>query len=558
MAEAPHPRRTTLILLALVLTAVWFGTLNVRELIRPDEGRYAEIAREMVATGDWLTPRLNGIKYFEKPPLQYWATAAAYSLFGEHPWSARLWSALTGFSCLLLVFFAGRLLFGEAVAFYAALILAGSPGFIMVSQMNTLDMGLTLFMTATLLFFLLALRNDANESAGPRSAWMLAAWAAAALAVLSKGLIGIVLPGGVLAAYVLLQRDWRLLRRLRWGWGLAIFLVITAPWFVLVQSANPEFARFFFIHEHFARYASEGHRRSGAWWYFLPVLAFGMLPWIASLPHALIGGWREAAARHAFRPRRFLALWAVLIFVFFSVSGSKLQSYILPILPALALLIAHRIHAASPRALLWNAMTVAAAGLAIVIYAPYVPTRASVNTPAELYALYVPWLLAAGAAGLTLSLCAAWASLRGKRDAALIAISAGMLATTLIAALGHNKLAPSFSAHGLAQQIKPHLERDVPFYSVLDYDQALPFYTKRTMTLVGFADEMAFGLQQEPHLWLKDLPAFVRAWQRQPRALAIMQPATYAKLKSDGLPMQIIGKDLRRIVVRKPVASANP
>ena len=554
MTDSGQRPRMPWIVLAVLLTAVWFGTLNVRDLIRPDEGRYAEIPREMVASGDWLTPRLNGIKYFEKPPLQYWATASAYTLFGEQPWSARLWPALSGMLCMLLVYFAGRHLFGTTVALYATLILAGSPGFIMVAQMNTLDMGLTLFMTATLLFFLLALREDA----GPRSPWMLAAWASAALAVLSKGLIGIVLPGGVLIAYVLLQRDWKLLGRLRWGWGLAIFLAISAPWFILVQRANPEFLQFFFIHEHFARYASETHRRSGAWWYFVPVLAFAMLPWLPSLPRALLGGWRTAPVRSTWHPRRFLTLWAVLIFAFFSVSGSKLQSYILPILPALALLIAQALKDARPRTVLWHAATLGGAALAILAYAPRLTAHASATTPAELYALYVPWLLAAGAAGLAFSVLAAWAGVRGRRDTALLCIGAGMLATTLLAALGHNTLSPSFSAAGLSRQIQPHLEKDIPFYSVLDYDQALPFYTKRTMTLVGFADEMAFGLQQEPQLWFSTLPEFIRAWRAHPRALAVMARASYAKLKSDGLPMQVIGSDTRRVAVKKPDASANP
>lgn len=554
MTDAALPRRATLILLLLLLAAVWFGTLDVRALIRPDEGRYAEIPREMVATGDWLTPRLNGIQYFEKPPLQYWATATAYTLFGEHAWTARLWPALTGFLCLLLVYFAGRALFSATVAMYATLILAGSPGFIVTSQMNTLDMGLTLFMTATCLCFMLALR-DGNAA---RSPWMLMAWASAALAMLSKGLIGIVLPAGVLGAYVLLHRDWRLLQQLRWGWGVVIFLAIAAPWFVLVEQATPGFAEFFFIHEHFARFASEGHRRTGAWWYFFPVLAVAMLPWLPALPRALIAGWRDAPQRDGWRPRRFLTLWAVLIFAFFSLSGSKLQSYILPILPALALLLAHTLATAHPKALRWHALTLGVAAAAILLYAPHVPSHASAKTPASLYALYVPWLQAAGVAGLLMALYAAWASVRGSRLTAIAAAAVGMLCTTLIAALGHNTLSPSFSGQGLARQIAPHLDQDIPFFSVLDYDQTLPFYTRRTMTLVAFADEMAHGLKLEPHLWRKDLPAFVAEWGRLPRALAIMEPPTYAKLKSDGLPMQIIGSDWRRIVVRKPAASPNP
>lgn len=550
MSESTSIPRTTLIFLALLLAAVWFGTLEMRKLVRPDEGRYSEIPREMVATGDWLTPRLNGIKYFEKPPLQYWGTAAAYSVFGEHHWTARLWPALTGFLCVLLIFFAGRRLFGEVVGFYAALILASSPGFLMVAQINTLDMGLTLFMTATLSCFLLALSGARPE----KSPWMIAAWACAALAVLSKGLIGIVLPGGVLIFYVLLQRDWQLLTRLRWGWGLLTFFGITAPWFILVQIANPEFFDFFFIREHFSRFSSKVHRREGGWWYFLPILVFGMLPWVLHLPRALINGWREHHSGTAFSPRRFLVVWCVLIFLFFSVSGSKLPSYIVPIFPALALLAAQALLSTRLNALFWHALALAAGAIAIVAYAPYVTNWASEKVPAQLFALYTPWLMAAGAAGVAGCLVGAWASRRGRRHVAIVSIALGAFATSQLAALGHNAMAPSYSAYGFAQQIKPHLRADIPIYSVHNYDQTLPFYLKRTMILVEYADEMAYGIQQEPQRWIKDIPDFVQAWNARTEAIAILEAPTYAKLKNDGLPMQIIGQDIRRIAVKKPAA----
>lgn len=552
MSEPAPPRRSTLLILALLFAVVWFGTLDVRKLIRPDEGRYAEIAREMAVSGDWVTPRLNGIKYFEKPPLQYWTTAAAFRVFGANEWTARLWPALTGMLCILLTCYAGRRLYGDSAAFYAAVILAGSPGFIMVGQMNTLDMGLTLFMTATLFCFLLAL-NDTRHKHSP---WMLAAWACAALAVLSKGLIGIVLPGAVLVVYVLIQRDWQVLGRLHWAWGLAVFFAVAAPWFVLVQRANPEFFEFFFVHEHFSRFTTQVHRRSEPWWFFFPVLAFGILPWLLYLPQALINGWRGQASGHGkFQTGRVLVIWSVLIFVFFSVSRSKLPSYTMPIVPALALMMAHALATTTARIVLWNALALAAVATGIMAYAPGLSARASGKVPVELYAQYTPWLLAAGAAGLLLSLAAAWAAYRVKLRAAIVCMGLGMLLTTLLAALGHNALAPSYSAHGLAQQIKPHLAPGTPFYSVRNYDQALPFYIGRVMTLVEFTDEMAFGLQQEPQLWLPDMQRFSAAWHAHPQALAIMEPATYAKLEQDGLPMQIIGKDLRRIVVKKPGAA---
>ena len=121
MPESNCPRPAVLAFLLLIFFSVWFGVIEYRKLVKPDEGRYAEVPREMVATGDWLTPRLNGIKYFEKPPMQYWATATAYFAFGQHHWTARLWSALTGLLGLFVIWFTGRQLFGEPAGTLAAL-----------------------------------------------------------------------------------------------------------------------------------------------------------------------------------------------------------------------------------------------------------------------------------------------------------------------------------------------------------------------------------------------------------------------------------------------------
>ena len=171
--------------LIAVLALAWFGTLGVRPLYKADESRYAEIPREMIASGDWITPRLNGFKYFEKPPLQYWATASFFSALGERDWVARLWTALTGFAGLALVFFFTKKLINERTALTAAAVLAGSPLYVLLGQVNTLDMGLAFFLSAAVFSFALGY-------------WLLF-WAACALAVLSKGLIGIVLPLGTVA-----------------------------------------------------------------------------------------------------------------------------------------------------------------------------------------------------------------------------------------------------------------------------------------------------------------------------------------------------------------------
>ena len=348
----------------------------------------------------------------------------------------------------------------------------------------------------TLLFFLLGFHER-------KPAWLLAAWAFAALAVLSKGLIGIVLPGLVFIAYIIVQRDWRRFLQLRWAMGLVVFFAIAAPWFVLVQRANPEFFDFFFIHEHFRRFSTGEHRRPGAWWYFAPVLMFSILPWIPQLARALVNGWRHDArpgSGKPFMPARFLLLWSLLIFLFFSRSSSKLPSYILPILPALALLIGLTLQNTSTKVLKWQALMLLLGSAVIVVYAPYVTRWGNEKVPAELYANYTPWLYAAGIAGIVGFSLALWAAIKQQKHLTLIAMAVGTVITMQFAALGHQSLAPVHSAEGLARQIRPHLEREassIPFYSVHMYEQTLDFYIKRTVTPVEFADELGFGLKQE-------------------------------------------------------------
>src|SRR5215831_418274 len=171
----------------LLLGALWLMNLPFRPLFDPDEGRYAEIPREMLASGDWVTPTLNGLPYFEKPPLQYWATSAIYSIVGVHDWSSRLWAAGLAFLCVPLVFgFTLRLGYSRDAATVAACLLAINPYFAIAGQLNLLDQGFTFFLTVALFSFSLAQREHAYASKARN--WMLLTWAALALAVLSKGI----------------------------------------------------------------------------------------------------------------------------------------------------------------------------------------------------------------------------------------------------------------------------------------------------------------------------------------------------------------------------------
>src|ERR1700694_2854276 len=175
------------IVLLLVFTAIWFSNLEYRRLVHPDEGRYAEIPREMMVTGDWVTPRLNGIKYFEKPALQYWLTAAGYEAFGVHHWTARLWPALSGYLGVLFIGYVGFRLGGSALGLYSAAVLGGSLWYALNAHILTLDAGLTLWMSVGLGSLFIAQCADATAARRHLGVW--AAWGALALATLSKGLI---------------------------------------------------------------------------------------------------------------------------------------------------------------------------------------------------------------------------------------------------------------------------------------------------------------------------------------------------------------------------------
>ncbi len=326
-------------------------------------------------------------------------------------------------------------------------------------------------------------------------------------------------------------------------------LLISAPWFFAVSRANPEFFHFFFIHEHFERFLTKDHGRYHPWSYFIPILLAGILPWVVTLFEALIHAWKPQESK--FQPGRFLFIWIVFIYAFFSFSDSKLPSYILPIFPALALLIGQRLAGMTGNRLFWHILPTAILGAIGLALSPQVVHFADPIVPQTLYENYVPWLAAAATTALIGALYALYMSRHGKNEGAIVALSLSILVSGQLIMAGHDSLAPANSAHDLARKIRPYLKNDAPFYSVSMYEQTLPFYIKRTVTLVAYQDEMAFGITQEPGKWIADLETFERTWKNQTYALAIMPPQIYAQLKNH-LPMQLIAQDTRRVVVKTP------
>ncbi|MSU50876.1 MAG: hypothetical protein EXS37_17605 [Opitutus sp.] len=326
-----------LLRLALAFGVLYFLMLGRLPLANPDEGRYAEIPREMIARGDWVTPRLNATPYFEKPPLVYWAVGLSRQLFGAGETAVRLTPTLFGLGGVLLTYAAARRMSGRAAGLAAAVVLGTSLIYFVLSRILLLDMAVSVLMSATLFCFILGV----GEPAGPRRRWFFyGLYACAALATLAKGLIGFLVPGAVMFFWLLVFNQWHRLLPLHLAAGLALFLAIAAPWHLLAAQRNPEWARFYFVHEHWERFTSTAHNRSQPFWFFIPVILLGLFPWVgflgSAMREALAGGW---ARRRENSNAWFFLTWIVFVFLFFSKSQSKLIPYILPVFPPLAVLI---------------------------------------------------------------------------------------------------------------------------------------------------------------------------------------------------------------------------
>jgi 4-amino-4-deoxy-L-arabinose transferase-like glycosyltransferase len=336
------PSGLWIVLLAAVLA---LGFLGLRGIWDPDEGRYTNVAMNMLDSGDWITPhRSEDVGHWTKPPLTYWAIAASVATFGRNPWAARLPSALAFLLCTWLVWRSARRLVpgSEDVAALAFATMALPFG---ASQYITTDFVLAACETLAMWAFV----ESRFYAPGRTRRWLLLMWAAFALAFLAKG------PPGLLPLVAILAFDWlqprEQRRRIFDIAGLALFLAIAAPWFVAVMRANPGLSDYFIGNEVVNRVATDDFNRNGQWYGWLqvyaPTLLLGTLPWTTallrwtrSLPADVRGWWRNPQRRAGERAWLFPTLWLLLPLLVFCVSRSRMPLYLLPLFPALALLVA--------------------------------------------------------------------------------------------------------------------------------------------------------------------------------------------------------------------------
>ena len=535
--------------LAGLIGVVWLASLAGRPLFNPDEGRYAEIPREMLG-GDWVIPHLNGLDYIEKPPLQYWATAAAYRLLGVSEFSARLYTALTALAAIALMGFLAARLWDSAAGWRAAAVLSGMFMFAVLGQLMTLDMSLTFWMAASLAGFLLAQPAGTRTVAAGRAerGWMLLAWVAAALGVLTKGLVAAAIPAAVLVIYSLCSRDFTPWRKLHVTWGLPLFLCVVVPWHWLAALRLDDFLQFFFIHEHFARYLTPIADRREAWWFFGFVFLVGTVPWTVPALRVLVSGWRGRVPKGQFNPTLFLWIWVVFICVFFSLSDSKLMPYILPAMPALAVLIAALPSPTLRRDFLITSILTTAAALALGA-ATFALPELLPDSDRRPYFLLAAKPLREVAVLLLLSGAFVW--VQGARDVtrAGVVLGVGWSLAVLLLIRTSSVVAPIYSGIDLAKAL-PAAERGAPLYSIRSYDQSLTFYLQRTVMLVGYRGELEYGLRRAPDREIAE-EEFLSVWNSQLKAYAVMDKKTFNTFKERGVPMRTVGENVDHVMVSR-------
>src|SRR5271157_3475508 len=316
-------------ILFLIPFILYIGLLSVMPQMEPDEARYSLIPSAMNQSGNYVTSHIKNVVYLEKPPLIYWATAISFKVFGENDFSARLFAALCAWGCILLAYFMGRYFRDEKTGLYAAMLLTISTFPFVLGHINILDMPLTFFMSLSIWLGYLALQKQ-------KKYLYYLFYFICALAFLTKGVIGVIFPFGILVIWLIWTGKWRQIWKLFSPIGILIFLIVVFPWLIMAHKENPDFLWFFFVREHVLRFTTKMHGKTEPFYFYLPILVGGLIPWL----FYLVKAWKNKYIPDSlFSPdeNKLLIIWFLLIFIFYTVSSSKLATYIAPVFLPLAL-----------------------------------------------------------------------------------------------------------------------------------------------------------------------------------------------------------------------------
>ena len=491
----------------MVAACIFFTGLGSLPLLEPDEGRNAEVAREMLVSGDWITPHYNSLVYLDKPAVFFWLVAGSFKLAGISEWAARFPSALMAFGTLFLTWFMGGRMLGGSAGLRAAIVWATMPLTIIFARTVIFDMTLTFLVTLAMAAFWLA------SSCDFRRPWLeIIMFAACGIATITKGPVGFLLP--LLSIVVYQAAGGRLgeLKRIRWGMGGGVFLMVTLPWFVSVSIRNPDFPRYALWQESLQRFTTGNAHRGGSFFYYLPVFLGGLLPWSLFLILVIwnrVRKWRELLYDMN-KPVLFVLSWAGLIFVFFTISRSKLPAYVLPATVPLSILMAHawgELDAAAKEdnrrpdwlaagfaALVGTGLLVSLATWKIFEFAT-IRARAVEKIDPRVLDLLKPTLLYTGLIMAAIGILGRNLAERRTRHVlahatfALLALTAPALLIRWLPPL--RTYAEVSSSRRIAERILASPEKDLPVYGFYYYRTGLPFYLRRSVSLVtSDGDEM--------------------------------------------------------------------
>ncbi len=555
-------RTKDLILLAIAATLWFCAFIGLRPLANPDEGRYTEISREMAISGDYVTPRLNGVKYFEKPPLLYWLSALTFSSFGVNDFTARLWTALFATLGVVLTYLTARSLYGRSAGIVSAIVLGTSILYYVLAQVILLDMALAVTLSGALFSFILAVREPRGRK---RLGLFLAFYAFMALATLTKGMIGFLIPGAVIFLWLLLLKRWRSLVPFHPVAGVLLFLAIAAPWHVLAGMANHsdvkelDFTWFYFVHEHFLRFTTKIHGRYEPWWFFLPFLVAGLFPWtffaLQSLGHSLRGGWKKRGEN---AEAWFLVIWIVFIVAFFSKSQSKLIPYILPVVPPAAILIGRylsaRLRIPADGKLRAGARSFAGCAVLLGVAVLFLPAPEG----HEGLAAHLPLLRGIVSITLLGGAVMTLVAVRKDRPRLIIGTVATTAALLFMSVAMAGKVIDGGSTNKLSKLLKERLQPGDQIYHVGLYAQDMPVFLERQIHVVGYKGELLFGIDAEPEKtagrFMKK-EGFVEQWTQPGVRYAVIRKWYYDHwFQQVDAPKEIIGEsnDLLLLVNRDP------
>jgi len=478
---------------AAIIFITLFGHLGAIGLVGPDEPRYGWIARAMAATGDWVTPRLYGQPWFEKPVLYYWAGATGFLLHLPAEWALRLPSALGALAAALAIgWLASKHYGGSAahvtdLAVLAPLLFSTTVAAIGFARAATPDMlfsasiALAMASAATVLRYPGSLRGAAPAAADAKrrdAAPLLLFGAFLGLGVLAKGPAAVLLAGGALVLWAVFTGNWRPALRLAHPYAIVAACVVAVPWYLLCERRNPDFFRVFILQHNFERYLTPVFQHRQPFWFFLPITLFALLPWVSLLCPVVHEGrslWRKKSWRDS--PGFFFACWGVFPVLFFSVSQSKLPSYILPAIPALSLICAVSV-VRSARSLspgVTIGITWAVLGIVALVWAHPLPEsmREALGSTIVIAAI----IAFAGAAAILF--------LAVRRDRTFLAVSLA-LAAVLVEFAGLSilpRIDPYVSARWHAQLMRGHLHPDRIFTYRLprSWNYGLAFYFAREL-----------------------------------------------------------------------------